>query len=81
MFNENSKLAAAQLKQFCVLTSSATKTLELAFSNMGMSARTYSKILKVARTIADLAGQDKIASEHVLESLQYRGSDSKYWGE
>lgn len=80
-FNENSKLAAAQLKQFCVLTSSATKTLELAFSNMGMSARTYSKILKVARTIADLAGQEKISSEHVLESLQYRGSDSKYWGE
>ena len=48
---------------------------------MGMSARTYSKILKVARTIADLAGQEKISSEHVLESLQYRGSDSKYWGE
>lgn len=80
-FSENSKLPAAQLKQFCVLTGSATRTLELAFSNMGMSARTYSKILKVARTIADLAGQEQISSEHVLESLQYRGSDSKYWGE
>lgn len=78
-FSENSKLTASYLKKFCILTSSAQKTLELAFSNMGMSARTYSKILKVSRTIADLAGQDQISSEHILESLQYRGADGKYW--
>lgn len=78
-FFENGKLSAANLKNFCILTSSAKRTLELAFTKMGMSVRTYSKILKVSRTIADLAEQEQISSEHILESLQYRGFDNKYW--
>ena len=78
--NENGKLTASQLKKYCKLTLSARQTLELAFNRMGMSARAYSKILKVSRTIADLAASEEIKKEHVLESLQYRGVDQKYWG-
>ncbi len=78
-FCENGKLNARYVKKFCLLHDLAKRTLELAFNNMGMSARTYFKILKVSRTIADLEGSDIILNEHVLESLQYRGADQKYW--
>ncbi len=78
-FKVNGRLDAANLKQFCTLTNSAKQTLELAFNKMSMSARTYSKILKIARTIADLDNEEVIASKHILESLQYRGADKKFW--
>lgn len=78
-FNVNGKLPASYLKKICKLSGEAKNMLELAFNRIGMSARSYSKILKVARTIADLAESGCIECEHLLEALQYRGVDKKYW--
>jgi magnesium chelatase family protein len=53
------------------------KLLEIVVDKLGMSARTYSRILKVARTIADLAGEKQIRQQHLVEAIKYRGLDRK----
>lgn len=75
----NAQLDAGLLKRYCALTDEATQVLHLAVDRMGMSMRAYGRVLKVARTIADLAGEEHIATAHVAEAIQYRELDGKYW--
>ena len=75
----NAQLPPALLRRYCATTPAAASLLREAFRAMGLSARAYDRILKVARTIADLAGADRIGEEHLAEALQYRSLDRKYW--
>lgn len=68
----NGEMTAKNIKKFCSLSSSCLKLLRQAVSQMGLSARVFHKMIKVARTIADLAGEKEIAVEHIAEALQYR---------
>ena len=76
----NSQLTAGMLSDFCHIDGRASDILRMAFDRMGLSARAHSRILKVARTIADLAGEQDIKAEHIAEAVQYRNLDRKYFG-
>ncbi len=75
----NSKINSAEFETFCLIDSEAERTLKNAFDLLGFTARAYDRVLKVARTIADLEGEEIIRSDHVLEAVQYRSLDRKYW--
>ena len=75
----NARMGSRELKSFCEIDESTKELLKFAMSDLNLSARAYDRILKVARTIADLAGAEKIASEHVSEAIQYRSLDRQLW--
>ncbi len=76
----NSQMTSALMRKYCKLDKKAETILNAAFDNLHLSARAHSRILKVARTIADVEGQKNITSDNIIEAIQYRSLDRKYWG-
>lgn len=75
----NSALTPKLIEKYCKLDSKGKQILELAFNRLGLSAKAYGRILKVARTIADLANEKNILKTHVAEAVQYRNLDKRYF--
>ena len=76
----NAAMNSRAVKRYCSLTPGARRLLEAAFRRWNFSARAHDRLLKVARSIADLAGSDQITEDHIGEAIQYRVLDQKYWG-
>lgn len=77
--NCNAKITPDKLNSFCPMDDNAKTFIGKAFDRLGLSARAYDRILKVARTIADLNGSEKIEKEHISAAIQFRSLDRKYW--
>lgn len=75
----NSQMCNSMMKKYCRLDAVGESVLENAFKKLALSARAGTRILKVARTIADLSGEENICVEHIAEAVQYRSLDRKYW--
>ena len=75
----NSRMSTRQLRQHCQLDATGRQLLRQAMDDLGLSARAHDRILRVARTIADLEGSVSIKAEHVVESIGYRSLDRKLW--
>jgi magnesium chelatase family protein len=73
-------MRAREVKTFSELDEPTRELLKHAMTDMNFSARAYDRILKVAQTIADLAGSEKISADHVSEAIQYRSLDRQLWG-
>jgi len=73
-------MTARQIQQICRVEGDAKALLAAAITQMNLSARAYDRILKVARTIADLAGEEQIGIAQIAEAVQYRSLDRKLWG-
>ena len=78
-FRFNGDLPAKALEQYCILSSQGRELLRKAYDQLGISARAYHRILKVARTIADMENSEIIQKEHLQEAIGYRVLDKKYW--
>ena len=76
----NSCITPDMLHEICVLDDKAGEYLKLAFEKTGLSARAYDRVLKVARTCADLDGAELIGKPHIARAVSYRSLDRKYWG-
>lgn len=76
----NSQMKLSHIKRYCKLDSKGEALLESAFKSMSLSTRSYIKILKLSRTIADMEESENILERHVAEAIQYRNLDNKYWG-
>jgi len=75
----NAGMNSKEIKEYCRLNKASEDILKMATAKLGLSARAYDKILKVARTIADMAGESDIQAEHISEAVQYRSLDRTQW--
>ncbi|HZS46597.1 MAG TPA: YifB family Mg chelatase-like AAA ATPase [Blastocatellia bacterium] len=75
----NSQMTPRLVRKHCVIDDASKALLERAIAKMGLSARAYDRILKVSRTIADLAGSESVQSQHISEAIQYRTLDRQFW--
>lgn len=76
---KNADMTSKQIRKYCQLDDESQNLLKIAMSKLGLSARAYDRILKVSRTIADLADDENISVAHVSEAIQYRSLDRQYW--
>ena len=76
----NAQMNSTLLKEFCSLDEKCTALLKIAMQRFGLSARAYDRIIKLSRTIADLAGSENITPQHIAEAIQYRSLDKESWG-
>lgn len=77
--HSNAQLRSKELKEHCQMSAKALNLLNSAMRELILSARSYTKILKISRTIADLAASDQILPEHIAEAIQYRSLDRQLW--
>jgi magnesium chelatase family protein len=75
----NASIPSRQLRMVCVLDEAGERALETAMRKLGLSARAHDRLLKVARTVADLDDSDQVKSKHIAEAVQFRSLDRKYW--
>ncbi|MBI1807943.1 MAG: magnesium chelatase, partial [Ignavibacteria bacterium] len=75
----NADMQSKDIQSFCKLDAAGEELLKMAINKLGLSARAYDRILKVARTIADLGNSPEIRPEHVSEAIQYRSLDRNLW--
>ena len=75
----NAHIPVRQLRKLCALDDTGERTLEMAVRRMGLSARAHDRMLKVARTIADLDQAERVTAKHLAEAVQYRSLDRNYW--
>jgi magnesium chelatase family protein len=71
----NAQMSSRHIKSHCLIDADSRRLLQAAIDTLGLSARAYNRVLKIARTIADLAGQTDIGAEHISEAIQYRNLD------
>ncbi|HRG08469.1 MAG TPA: magnesium chelatase, partial [Cyclobacteriaceae bacterium] len=76
---DRSMMPSNMVKDICVINDAGRTLLKTAMERLGLSARAYDRILKVSRTIADLAGTPEIKIEHLAEAIQYRSLDREGW--
>ena len=76
----NSEMSPEEVRCFCEMDPESSHLMEQAMTRLGLSARAYARILKVARTVADLEGSERLLSEHLLEAIQFRSLDRKLMG-
>ncbi|MGA2775749.1 MAG: ATP-binding protein [Candidatus Omnitrophota bacterium] len=75
----NAQMSHKQVRKFCTLGKEENELLKMAMTELNFNARAYDKILKVSRTIADLAGSEQIKTENLSEAIQYRSLDRQWW--
>src|SRR5581483_9390084 len=75
----NAQMGPRQIRAYCELSADCERLLERAMSQQGLSARAHDRILKVARTVADLEGAANLETRHIAEAIQYRTLDRTYW--